>query len=343
MTGIVSMRTLIAVGIVAATQELAGIGILIFNYFHLQEVNERRKVGVLLLGSALGWAGAMISTLALNYVQGLVGALLFLAFPISYSYAILRQRLFDVSVIVRRALQYALARRVIASILPAAIGLLLVDLVTGAIHLGEEFGSGHHPAPGEILSRVLSARGWLYAILAGLVIVAHRKRESWMAALDKRFFRERYNAQQILRDVVQEVRAARSLEEVAPRIVSRIEAALHPEFVALMVRAPNQPTFICHASLPADFALQGLAAESKLMAAFRLFAKPLQISLSESGWLKQQLPPFRHRLPAPVAHRFDRPGPARGRRPRSAPRFGPQKIRGAIRYRGSGTLDGDCR
>lgn len=133
-------------------------------------------------------------------------------------------------------------------------------------------------------------RGWVYAAGMAFVFVAYRKRDQWMEALDKRFFRERYNAQQLLRQTVEEIRSSRSLEEAGPRIVSRIEAALHPEFVALMVRDPSQLTFTCLASAPAGIALPGLAADSKLMAAFRLFGKPLQISLWESGWLKQQLP-----------------------------------------------------
>ena len=87
-----------------------------------------------------------------------------------------------------------------------------------------------------------------------------------------------------------EIRAASNLAEVAPKVVARIELALHPEFVSILMREGDEPFYRCVASAPPEVYPHGLSAESKLMSAFRLFAKPLQISLAESGWLKQQLP-----------------------------------------------------
>jgi antitoxin VapB len=50
-----------------------------------------------------------------------------MAFPLSFGYAILRHRVFDLGVIFRRGLQYALARRLLLSVPPglAAIGIYL--------------------------------------------------------------------------------------------------------------------------------------------------------------------------------------------------------------------------
>jgi len=273
--GAPSMRSFVTVLSVGISQELAGLGILVYNYFHLREPTERRRVGVLLLGTTIGWTGAMMVAFGSSPYLVVGGVILFLAFPLCFAYAILRQRLFDVQVIIRQGLQYAAARRVLISLIPVSLAILVLDL---ALHGDQSLGD------------IMKHRGWLYAAGMAVVFMAYRKRDQWMEALDKRFFRERYNAQQLLRQTVEEIRSSRSLEEAGPRIVSRIEAALHPEFVALMVRDPSQLTFACLASAPAGVALPGLAADSKLMAAFRLFGKPLQVSLSESGWLKQQLP-----------------------------------------------------
>lgn len=121
-------------------------------------------------------------------------------------------------------------------------------------------------------------------------IVAHKKQSQWMEMLDRRFYREHYDAQHLLWETVDEIRASSNLAEVAPKVVARIEQALHPEFVAILMREATQPIYRRIASAPPEIYPRGLSAESKLMSAFRLFAKPLQISLAESGWLKQQLP-----------------------------------------------------
>jgi eukaryotic-like serine/threonine-protein kinase len=89
---------------------------------------------------------------------------------------------------------------------------------------------------------------------------------------------------------VDEIRASSNLADVAPKAVARIEQALHPEFVSILMRDGTEPLYRCIASAPPEIYPRGLSAEGKLMAAFRLFSKPLQISLAESGWLKQQLP-----------------------------------------------------
>ena len=41
------------------------------------------------------------------------------------------------------------------------------------------------------------------------VFVAQRKRQSWLDALDRRFFRERYNAERLLRETAEEIRPGR--------------------------------------------------------------------------------------------------------------------------------------
>jgi len=200
---------------------------------------------------------------------------LYQAFPVSWAYAILRHRLFDIRVLLRRGLQYALARRLLVSAVPVLAGILLLDLL---LH-------GDQP-----ILAVFRARGWMYAALAALAAVAYTQRQHWLEALDRRFFREHYDAQRLLREVVEEVRAAQSFEQQAPRAVARIEAALHPEFVALLVREPREPAYRSLAAAPAGHEPAPLPAESKLLALIRLLGKPLKVPHTESGWLQQQLP-----------------------------------------------------
>lgn len=274
---------------------LSGLLALVANYRRLEDVNERRRMRVLVVGSVVGWPpllavtilsllGVRSGTLAsffFSFPVLMIVVLLFTAFPLSFAYAILRHRLFDIRVIVRQSLQYALARWVVVSMLPAAVALFLLDVGLhrgdiGIIAIGDFF--AHSP------------RGWVYVVIGVLALLAHRNRHKWLDALDRRFFRERYDAQRLLREVVEEVRQAEGFERVAPHVVARIEAALHPEFVALLVRDPREASYRSLASAPAGQAPPTFSAESKLVALVRLLGKPLEISLTETSWLKQQLP-----------------------------------------------------
>jgi serine/threonine-protein kinase len=264
---------------------LGSVVILAVNYFRLREVNERRRIGLVILGLLLFFVDllaailvsftqktAWLSTIALS---PLVFGLVQVPFTICVAYAVLKQRLFQVSFIVRQSLQYAVARGVLLIPIPILAGIIIFDLIA---HKQQPFGV------------LLSAHGWAYGLIAVAGVIAHRKKSQWTEVLDRRFYREHYNAQHLLRQTVDEIRASSNLAEVAPKAAARIEQALHPEFVSILMREAGDPLYRCIASTPPEICPRGLSAESKLMAAFRLFAKPLQISLAESGWLKQQLP-----------------------------------------------------
>src|SRR5713101_2038020 len=268
----------------------AGLVALILNYRRLDDVNQKRRIRLLVAGSLIGYLvlvpHAVISAMRASAQSGvgrvlaswpalLLVTVLHQAFPLSWAYAILRHRLFDVRVILRQGLQYALARGVLLTVVPALGIMLLADLL---FH-------GQQP-----LVEILRARGWTYIVLGGLAAAAYVKRQGWLEALDRRFFRERYDAQLLLREVVEEVRQAHSFEQIVPRVVGRVETALHPGFVDLLVRGSHEPTYRSLAIAPAGRLLPALVADSKLMSLVRLLGKPLEMPQTGSSWLGQQLP-----------------------------------------------------
>jgi eukaryotic-like serine/threonine-protein kinase len=273
------------IGVDAVVAFLAPMVILAVNYFRLREVNERRRIRLVILGLLLFFVDLLASILfslsqktfwlSTITTSPLVFGISQIPFTICVAYAVLKQRLFQVSFIVRQSLQYAVARGALLIPVPILAGILIFDLV---VHKDQPFGA------------LLSAHGWAYALMGVAGVIAHKKQSQWMEVLDRHFYREHYNAQRLLRQTVDEIRASSNLAEVAPKAVARIEQALHPEFVAILMREATEPLYLCIASAPPEIYPRGLSAESKLMSAFRLFAKPLQISLAESGWLKQQLP-----------------------------------------------------
>src|SRR5262245_30455287 len=252
----------------------AGIGMLVWNYRRLADLNERRRVRVLLLGIGAASVGLLYVTVAAvigtafglrSGPQWVIAGLLYVSLPCAFAYAIVAQRLFDIRIIIRQGLQYALARRSILLFVPGLAAGLVVDLVV------------HAEQP---LIDIIQARGWAYGTLLGLATVAYRNRDRWMASLDRRFFRERYDAHRILRQVVEDVRAAASLDTVSPVVMSRLRAAFHSTFVALLVSEPHQRGFHVLAVAPDTSAVPRLTRDSKLVGLARVLGKPIDFSRS---------------------------------------------------------------
>jgi serine/threonine-protein kinase len=261
----------------------AGIGILLVTYRRMLVPDEKRRVRVLLTGTAISLAAAMAVVWKMN-VEGfgqtsvLWIALihpLTLAAPLAFAYAIVRHRVFDIRVIVRQGLQYAFARGAVLGLVPAMGAILVLDLAVNS----------QQP-----LAQILQARGWVYFAISAVAIALYWQRSQWLEAIDRRFFREQYDAQRLLRDIVQEIRTADSLENASQAVASRIEAALHPEFVSILVREPDEAVFRPLTSLPHEQPLLSRLADSKLVALASVLGKPLEILLGDSGWLEQRLP-----------------------------------------------------
>jgi len=240
---------------------------------------------VLAVGSIAGCAagGAFVlfvwllrPNLALYESPGVsLGALFLLVMPLSFAYAILRHRMFDVRLIIRQGVRYAVARGLLLSIVPLVVASFAADLLA------------HRSQPTEA---VLAARGWVYAGLAAVAVAAHSQRRRWLDALDRRFFRERYDAQRLLKQVVEEVRAAGSIARVAPRVVARVEAALHPTFAALLVPDRAASVFRVVASAPAGAAPANLPTGARWAELIAVLGRPLDVAIADGAGLADELP-----------------------------------------------------
>jgi serine/threonine-protein kinase len=206
------------------------------------------------------------------YMACTVGMLIF---PMSFAYAILKQRLFDVRVIIRRGVQYALARRFLLAIPVVAIGLLVGTVVA----------QGRQP-----LFSVLKTHAGSYVAIAALAALVSTQRQKWLSALDRRFFRDKYDAQQLFREIVEDIRRAENVEEVAPRVVGRVAEALHTQGCGLLVRKPGDSVYRIVAAAPAGSLSTDLPATNKLIPLVRMLECPVPITQAGTGWVGQQLP-----------------------------------------------------
>jgi hypothetical protein len=164
----------------------------------------------------------------LFYLAGavvLVGMVLLL--PLSLAVSILRYRLWDIDVLIRRTLLY--------SALTATLALVYLAGVVGL--------------QGLLRWEAGQAQSELVVVLSTLAIAAlFVPLRRWLqAAIDRRFYRQRYDAARVLSAFGADLRAEVDLDTVVARLVSTVDETMQPETVSLWLR--EQPT---QASLLAD-------------------------------------------------------------------------------------------
>lgn len=144
--------------------------------------------------------------------------LMLLLFPITMAYVIVVQQAMDVRMVVRTGVRYAIA----SNGLKVIRLLLLAGLVALTIHLTNQ--SGHR---------------WQAVIVASAgtaVIIGFRnlatKASNWM---DRRFFREAYDAEVILTELGSSVASIRDAKMLAETVARRIAASLHVRQVAFLL------------------------------------------------------------------------------------------------------------
>ena len=239
------------------------------------EAAERRRAQVLLVGTGLAVAVGLPLVIAywmrphepLRHSLfaspfALAGTLMLLLVPLALSYAILRYRLFALPSLLRQGLQYALARRVLLSVGPVAVTALGLDLLVNS---------------DEAVASILARRGWIYVTLVALAAVARVRRRDWLDALDRRYFRERYSSERVLRDVVDEIRAAPSFVAAASAVCGRIETAVHPTHVAVLRRTARGEAFTIVCGGAAGRRIPALPAGSALVRVARALRRPVQV------------------------------------------------------------------
>jgi hypothetical protein len=144
-----------------------------------------------------------------------------LAVPFGTTYAVLYHRVLDVKLLARRALQYTLARTTAIALATAPLAALSLYLYQNRARSLAELFSGN---------RLLLL---LTAALAGGAALRYRR--PLLDAIDRRFFREQYDARQILTLLVDRIRATNDAASLASLIAREIDLALHLEGIGLLV------------------------------------------------------------------------------------------------------------
>ena len=202
---------------------------------------ERRRVAMFVTGLVGGAAPMMIVVILESLfsafasfmdqperrrLSGVVCYSMLLSVPLTTGYAVLVGRVMDVRLVVRKAIRYGLARLTI-----------LVALVLPPMGLGYAVYERRDRTIGELLvGRSALALG----AVTVLCIALFRVRRPVLEALDRRFFREQYDARKLLASIADRARSADDLDAFAEFVGAEIDRALHVERVTFLVVEPER-------------------------------------------------------------------------------------------------------
>jgi len=247
--------------------------------------DQRRRTTLFVAGLTLGLVPVTIEVIleALipryqQIMQGAAGtwtsAVIYLSLastPIVTAYSVLVDRVVDARFFLRAAAQYSLARYTILS-------AILVPVLTLAAYV--------YLHRDQSLTQILSGPGpLLLAALSVTALVALALRDRVLLALDRRFFRERYDARLILRRLADEPRRSMNLRDLASHVTTEIDRALHLHSVALLVADDRGEQY---RSL--DGRVRPLPVTSRLPACFAEDPSPLEIDLESAHSSLRGLP-----------------------------------------------------
>jgi hypothetical protein len=189
---------------------------------------------------------------------------LILSVPIITTYAVLAHQVLDVRLVVRRALQYALARY---TLLLAAIGPF-------AALLWYLYSHRNHT-----VAELLAGTRLLIFFLSGVLALAFLKlRVPFLNLLDRRFFREHFDSHRILTELMENSRSAASPEELAGMFLTQIDRVLHLRSLAVMILDPATNMLV---SLTGN--VKPLSAFSPLAKFVANTSKPMEVNFKENS------------------------------------------------------------
>jgi sigma-B regulation protein RsbU (phosphoserine phosphatase) len=202
----------------------------------LENKDSRRRLRILYVGTTISMLPSLIIVLygtlsgkkggffeLMPFWVALIALFLMLLFPLTMAYVIVIERAMDVSVVVRQGLQYALARNGIKVLQ----FVFLVALVFWVVWISRSFKE-------DLMAQI----GFIAAGFAMIPLIdfAAKRLSVW---IDRKFFREAYNAEMILSDLSEQVRAMVETKPLLETVSAKISESLHVPQVILLLKNGN--------------------------------------------------------------------------------------------------------
>ena len=170
-------------------------------------------------------ARRFVPSLSEDYLSSALTTLPLALIPLSFGHSVVRYRLMDVDVVVRRALVYALTTVAIAMM----IGAVALGLVVLAV--------GSNLSTTEITLRALVA----IIAMAGIVLLSEPLKKFLQERADRFFYGERYDLRRGLLDFGRTLSATTALEPLLNALTERLRQVLDVQKVAVFIEDANSP------------------------------------------------------------------------------------------------------
>jgi sigma-B regulation protein RsbU (phosphoserine phosphatase) len=198
--------------------------------------------------------------------------LAFLLLPLTLAYVVVVQRAMDVRLVIRQGLQYTRARRgvlILRVLLSAALFIAMASLLT---------------------SHAIKPVGTVLIMAAGLwgIFLLHGATQRLAVWVDRRFFRDVYNAEQILSELAERVRMIVETQPLLEMVTERIADSLHVKRVAVLLNGsgPYRPAHSLGYSPLPDMAFAGNAATVQVLKSEK---QPVRVYFDdEDSWIYRQ-------------------------------------------------------
>jgi len=187
----------------------------------------RRRLRVLGIGSVIGLGAVLVYAMAPVFHidntkrwMGTTAGILSLAFPLALAYVVVVQRAMDVRILLRMGTKYALARATLTTLRVSLLATLIASLIVA------------------LRSPSFTPRSAIeIAVLAALLLLLRsqytKNLSSW---LDRRFFREAYNSEQLLAELSHRVRRYNESGPMLEMVSKSLAETLHIDKIAVLLR-----------------------------------------------------------------------------------------------------------
>jgi phosphoserine phosphatase RsbU/P len=211
-------------------------------------IDARRKSRVMLWGTAISIVPIILERVAVDllgykapaWLNDPLPVLVFVLYPLSFAYAVVKHRVLEIPALLRRSARYVLVQR--------GYNILLFFGALFAIFFFTRFFSSFFAGHAQF-GMALSAFFGVSLIWASGPIVKRGTER-----IDRAFFRTSYDARLILQDLADKTRSVTDRHELAALLDHHLTQALHPQSLAFYFRADDDTLVAAGRPVPSELA-----------------------------------------------------------------------------------------